>query len=290
MGSPAPGGEHGRRRAVPTATPVGGSRDAALTLRGVSVHYGDAPALLDLDLDVEAHAITAIIGPSGSGKSTLLAACNRMLELTPGTRVRGSVHLYGHDVYARGVDAVEVRRRIGLVADRPVPFDRSIRENVTFGPRLHGVRRRDHAPIVERSLRRVGLWSAVHDRLDSPARTLSLGQQQALCIARSLATEPDVLLLDEPCATLDPIATLRIEELLRELRRTLTIVLVTHDLQQAARVSDRTALLAGEHGGDTGRAQTEGRAGRLIEVGDTVSLFTRPAHPRTEAYVTGRAG
>lgn len=287
--SGGPGEEHVRRRAEPSAAPTG-ARETALALRGVSVHYGDVPALLDLDLDVEAHAITAIIGPSGSGKSTLLAACNRMLELAPGTRVRGSVRLHGHDVYARGVDAVEVRRRIGLVADRPAPFDRSIRDNVTFGLRIHGVRRRDRAAIVERSLRRVGLWSAVHDRLDSPARTLSLGQQQALCIARSLATEPDVLLLDEPCATLDPIATLRIEELLRELRRTLTIVLVTHDLQQAARVSDRTALLAGEHGGDRGQVQAERRAGRLIEVGDTVSLFTRPAHPRTEAYVTGRAG
>jgi phosphate transport system ATP-binding protein len=233
---------------------------------------------------VPSREVTALIGPSGSGKSTLLRSINRMNDLIPGARVEGRVSYRGQDLYDPAVDPVMVRRRIGMVFQAPNPFQRSIRENVAFGPRLHGVRK-GLDDLVEAALRRAWLWDEVAERLDRSATTLSGGQQQRLCIARALATEPDVLLMDEPCSALDPLATLRIEQLMRDLREDYSILLVTHDLQQAARVSDRTAFL-GVDLTDDARIPT----GRLIEYDHTETLFTRARDPRTEAYITGRYG
>ena len=247
-----------------------------LELRGFSFWYGATQALHEVDLAFAPRAVTALIGPSGCGKSTLLRAINRLDELTPGTRHAGEIRLDGEDVRAPGVDVVALRQRVGMVFQRWNPFRRSIYENVAYGPRLLGVR----APAargggVEAALRRAALWGEVRDRLHASALTLSGGQQQRLCIARALANEPRVLLLDEPTSALDPVATQRIEELLYELREQLTIVLVTHNLHQAARVSDYTAFL------DEGRA---------VELDASDRLFTNPREPRTEAYITGRFG
>lgn len=272
------------------ALPVGGlpvgalpaGMPSTLTCTGVTLGYGSQPVLADLDLAFPANRITAIIGPSGCGKSTLLRACNRLHELVPGARIAGTIRYRGQDLYAAAVDPMAVRRHIGMVFQTPNPFPRSIRDNVAFGPRLHG-RRRSLARVVERSLRQAALWDEVRDHLDAPATSLSTGQQQRLCIARALAMEPDVLLLDEPCSSLDPLATLQIEALLRSLRERYTLVLVTHDLHQAARVSDWTAFLTCD--------PTDGdRVGRLVEFAPTATLFTRAADPRTEAYITGRFG
>lgn len=265
-----------RAAEVPAPTPP-----PVLAAHGVTITRGGAPVIADLDLEVLPGTITALIGPSGVGKSSLLQAWNRTLELTPGARVRGRLTYHGQDLYDRRVSAIEVRRRVGLLAGAPAPLDASIRDNVAFGPKLHGLRR-DLETRVRRALEQVGLWEQVAHALDAPARALSSGQQQRLCLARTLAASPDVLLLDDPTSALDAPATYRIEGLLRELRPQLPVVLVTHDLQQAARVSDVTAFV------DLVEEPDGHRVGRLVEVDETARLFTRSRHPRTEAYLTGR--
>lgn len=246
------------------------------------VWYGDFLAIRDVSLDIPRHRITAIIGPSGCGKSTLLRAFNRMNELIPGSRVAGEVLFNGQDIYAPEVDPVEVRRRIGMVFQKPNPFPKSIYDNVAYGPWINGVRdKRLLDEIVERSLRQAALWDEVKDKLRQSGLALSGGQQQRLCIARALAVEPEVILMDEPASALDPIATLKIEELMQELKQSYTIIIVTHNMQQAARVSDYTAMMM----------LTEDRkSGTIIEVGPTQVIFTRPKDRRTEDYITGRFG
>jgi len=241
-----------------------------------SFWYGDKQALFDITLAAAPSSVTALIGPSGCGKSTFLRSINRMNALLPGVHHDGRIVLDGVDVYSRDMDPVALRRRVGMVFQRWNPFPKAIYENVAYGPRVNGIRHRaDLDAIVESSLRRAALWDEVKDRLRQSALGLSGGQQQRLCIARALANEPDVLLLDEPASALDPIATQKVEELLYELKRELTIIIVTHNLQQAARVSDTTAFFY---------------LGRLIEVGPTDRMFTSPANERTEAYITGRFG
>ncbi len=250
--------------------------EARLAARGFHLHYGSHHALKGITLEIPNSAVTAIIGPSGCGKSTLLRSFNRMNDLIPGVRVTGSLNVSGQDVYATGTDVVELRRRVGMVFQRPNPFPKSIFENVAFGLRMLGVRDRDAlAPRVEQSLRRAALWDEVRDRLDRSALQLSGGQQQRLCIARCLAVEPEVILMDEPASALDPTATTRIEELILELKGRYTIVVVTHNMQQAARISDRTAFLL---------------QGELVEVDDTRRVFTSPREKLTEDYITGRFG
>jgi len=253
--------------------------DVVLELDEVSCLYGSFRAVRDVTLGVPRNRITAIIGPSGCGKSTLLRSLNRMNDLVEGSRVEGAIRYHGVDLYAAGIDPVEVRRRIGMVFQKPNPFPKSIYDNVAFGPRVTGFKG-DLDALVESSLRRAALWDEVKDKLRSPGTALSGGQQQRLCIARAIAVEPDVILMDEPCSALDPIATLRIEELMRELRERYTIVIVTHNMHQAARVSDWTAFLT----------MGEDRAGYLVEMAPTERLFTRPANPLTEDYITGRFG
>lgn len=241
-----------------------------------SFWYGPRQALHEISLTAEPRRVTALIGPSGCGKSTFLRSINRMHALLPGVRHEGSLQLDGTDVYAGGIDPVALRQRVGMVFQRSNPFPKSLYDNVSYGPRINGVRNRsDLDSIVESALRRAALWDEVKDRLRQNAWGLSGGQQQRLCIARALANEPEVLLLDEPASALDPIATQKIEELVYELRRDLTIIIVTHNLQQAARVSDVTAFLY---------------LGHLVEVGPTKGMFTSPANERTEAYITGRFG
>jgi phosphate transport system ATP-binding protein len=254
-----------------------------IEIAGLDVFYGDFKAVEDVTLTVEARSVTAFIGPSGCGKSTLLRTINRMHEVLPGARVAGSVLLDGEDLYAEGVDPVSVRRTVGMVFQRPNPFPTmSVYDNVAAGMRLNGQRQRSRTDeVVEQSLRRANLWDEVKDRLSKPGNGLSGGQQQRLCIARAIAVEPQVLLMDEPCSALDPISTLAIEDLIRELQSRYTIIIVTHNMQQAARVSDRTAFftIAGT-----------GHPGRLIEIGDTSEMFSRPAVKATEDYITGRFG
>ena len=251
--------------------------------RDVAVSYSGVLAVEDLTLDVQARRITALIGPSGCGKSTFLRTFNRMNDLIPGAHVSGSLAFHGHDLYAPDVDPIEVRRRIGMVFQKPNPFPKSIYDNVAFGPRING-RRKGLDDIVERALRHAVLWDEVKDKLKRSAFTLSGGQQQRLCIARCLAVEPDVILMDEPCSALDPIATSRIEDLMTTLKREYTIVIVTHNMQQAARVSDMTAFMTTDVD-DEGR-----RTGRLVEYDSTDKMFTNPTDPRTEGYITGRFG
>jgi phosphate transport system ATP-binding protein len=253
--------------------------EVVFDLQKLSCYYGSFRAVRDISFRVPRNRITAIIGPSGCGKSTLLRSFNRMNDLVEGARVEGKVLYHGVDLYADEVDAVEVRRRIGMVFQKPNPFPKSIFDNVAFGPRVAGYKG-DMGVLVEESLRRAALWDEVKGKLKSPGTSLSGGQQQRLCIARAIAVEPDVILMDEPCSALDPIATLRIEELMRELRENYTIVIVTHNMQQAARVSDTTAFLT----------MAEDRAGYLVEMAPTEQLFTRPANPLTEEYITGRFG
>jgi len=249
--------------------------------RHLSAWYGDAAAVREVSMEIQRHQITAIIGPSGCGKSTLIRCFNRMNDLVPGARVEGQVLFNAQDVYAENVDPVEVRRRIGMVFQEPNPFPKSVYDNVAYGPRLLGLRDRKRLDeIVEASLRQVALWDEVKDKLGQSGLALSGGQQQRLCIARALAIEPEVILMDEPCSALDPIATFKIEELMRDLKTQYTIVIVTHNMQQAARVSDLTAFLM----------MDEEHAGRLIEYGPTQTLFTRPKDRRTEDYITGRFG
>jgi phosphate transport system ATP-binding protein len=261
------------RQSAAAAAPAGPAVEA-LDFRFA---YGPGDWVLHgISLAVPRQAVTAVIGPSGCGKSTFLRAINRLHDLVPGTRHDGDIRVGGHSVYAPGTDVVALRQRVGMVFQRPNPFPKSIYDNVAYGPALNRlVPARELPELVERCLRRAALWDEVKDRLDAPATGLSGGQQQRLCIARALGNEPALLLMDEPCSALDPIATQRVEELIFELKRDYTIVIVTHNMQQAARVSDRTAFLD---------------LGRLVEYDETGRIFTNPAHERTEAYITGRFG
>ena len=257
--------------------------ETVFAARDLHVHYGAHLAVAGVDLDVAARDITAIIGPSGCGKSTLLRCFNRMNDFVPGARVEGSITYHGEDLYDPKVDAAEVRRRIGMVFQKPNPFPKSIFDNVAYGPRINRMGGDLHA-VVEEALTKAALWDEVKDKLKKSAFALSGGQQQRLCIARALAVKPDVLLMDEPCSALDPIATARIEDLMVELKRDYTIVIVTHNMQQAARVSDMTAFLTTEV------AEGGSRTGRLVEYDRTQKIFTQPSDPRTEGYITGRFG
>ena len=263
----------------PTTAEPTHPQDSVLEAEGVSIYYGERPALRDVTLSVRRNSVMAIIGPSGCGKSTLLRCFNRMNDLIRGSHLEGKVLFNGQDIYASNVDPTELRSRIGMVFQKPNPFPKSIFENVAFGLRINGFRGnlRDR---VEQALRRAALWEEVSDRLGSSALSLSGGQQQRLCIARALAVEPEVILMDEPASALDPSATYRIEELIDKLKEDYTILIVTHNMQQAARVSDMTVfLLAGEE-----------RTGELIEIGPTSQIFTNPRDKRTEDYITGRFG
>jgi phosphate transport system ATP-binding protein len=256
------------------------SREAIFQLDDVTVSYGDKPAVHGVTFDIARNEITALIGPSGCGKSTLIRCLNRMNDLIPSARVDGTVAYHGQDLYAPDVDAVEVRKRIGMVFQKPNPFPKSIYDNIAFGPRVLGVKG-DMDEIVERALRSAAVWDEVKDRLKTNAFGMSGGQQQRLCIARCLAVEPDVILMDEPCSALDPISTGKIEDLMMDLKREYSIVIVTHNMQQAARVSDKTAFFT---------VTPEDRVGTLVEFDDTETVFTNPTDSRTEAYVTGKVG
>ncbi|NNF54998.1 MAG: phosphate ABC transporter ATP-binding protein [Acidimicrobiales bacterium] len=256
-----------------------------LALKDLSVFYGDFRAVRGVTVDVRDNEITAMIGPSGCGKSTVLRSINRMNDLIPGARVEGDLKFHGVDLYDAKVDPVEVRRRIGMVFQKPNPFPKSIFDNITYGPKIAGVPKSEFEAIVEKSLRRAALWDEVKDRLDESALGMSGGQQQRLCIARAIATSPDVLLMDEPCSALDPIATGMIEDLMQEIKSRYTIVIVTHNMQQAARVSDRTAFFTAEADSENDR-----RTGVLVEYDRTERIFSNPADIRTENYVTGRFG
>ncbi len=268
---------HEARPAEREAGPAGD--EMVLETRGLNCWYGELQALRDITLRVPAQRITAIIGPSGCGKSTLIRCFNRMNDLIPAFRAAGEVLFEGQNIYARGTDPVEVRRRIGMVFQKPNPFPKSVYENVAFGARVNGYVGRLHK-IVERALRQAALWDEVKDKLHKNALTLSGGQQQRLCIARALAIEPEVILMDEPCSALDPVATLKIEDLMRDLAQDYAIVIVTHNMQQAARVADSTAVMM----------MADDRAGELIEYGPTREVFTNPKERRTEDYITGRFG
>jgi phosphate transport system ATP-binding protein len=252
----------------------------------LEVFYGAFRAVRDVSLQIRSNEITAFIGPSGCGKTTVLRCLNRMNDLIPGARVGGKATYHGVDLYGPGVSATEVRRRIGMVFQKPNPFPKSIYDNIAYGPRLNGVRdRRKLDEIVETSLRAAALWDEVKDRMRNSAVGMSGGQQQRLCIARTIAVEPEVVLMDEPCSALDPIATARIEDLMRELKSRYTIVIVTHNMQQAARVSDRTAFFTAELD-----RRTEHRTGVLVEYNETAKIFSNPGDERTENYITGRFG
>jgi phosphate transport system ATP-binding protein len=266
----------------PAAAPRG-PREAIFGLEEVQVSYGPKPAVRGVNFDIGKNEITALIGPSGCGKSTLIRCLNRMNDLIPGARVEGKVRYHGQDLYAPQVDAVEVRKRIGMVFQKPNPFPKSIFDNIAFGPRVLGMKG-SMDEIVERALTQGALWDEVKDRLKTNAFGMSGGQQQRLCIARCLAVNPDVILMDEPCSALDPISTGKIEDLMMELKQEYSIVIVTHNMQQAARVSDKTAFFTVELDDE------EHRSGRVVEFDDTEKIFTNPADPRTEAYVTGKVG
>jgi phosphate transport system ATP-binding protein len=259
-------------------------RDVIFDVDDIHVFYGEHKAIRDVTLDLHLNEITALIGPSGCGKSTFIRCLNRMNDLIPSARVEGKVVYHGEDLYAGDIDPVQVRKRIGMVFQKPNPFPKSIYDNIAFGPRVMGMKG-DMDEIVESALRRGALWDEVKDRLKMNAFGMSGGQQQRLCIARALATEPDVLLMDEPCSALDPISTGRIEDLMMELKQDYSIVIVTHNMQQAARVSDMTAFFTVElH--DEGRSRT----GAVVEYGETDKIFTNPDDKRTEDYVTGKFG
>jgi len=269
-----PDGQTARPEPHPAVRPSG--RPAVLEARDYNFWYGPTQALHDITCTIPRRAITALIGPSGCGKTTFLRSVNRLHDLTPGARHSGDILLDGGSIFTPGTDVVALRRRVGMVFQRPNPFPKSVYDNVAYGPRLNALGPERAIPDrVEQALRRAALWDEVRDRLREPGTALSGGQQQRLCIARALANEPELLLMDEPCSALDPIATQRIEELLVELKRAYTIVIVTHNMQQAARVSDYTGFFY---------------LGRLLEFGETQQVFTRPADERTEAYITGRFG
>ena len=253
------------------------TEQAKITARNVSVFYGANQAINDVSLDIDRDQVTAFIGPSGCGKSTFLRALNRMNDTVANARIEGEIRLDGEDIHAPEMDVVQLRARVGMVFQKPNPFPKSIFENVAYGPRIHGLAmgKPQLAEIVERSLRRAGLWDEVKDRLADSGTTLSGGQQQRLCIARAIAVDPEVILMDEPCSALDPVATARIEELIHELKGRYAIVIVTHNMQQAARVSQRTAFF---------------HLGQLIEYGSTSDIFTNPHEARTRDYITGRYG
>ena len=253
------------------------TRDTKITASHVDVHYGDTHAIRDVSVEIEDRTVTAFIGPSGCGKSTFLRCLNRMNDTIDIARVTGDIRIDGEDIYAPGIDPVQLRARVGMVFQKPNPFPKSIFDNVAYGPRIHGLarNRQELDEIVEQSLRRAALWDEVKDRLDAPGTGLSGGQQQRLCIARAVATRPQVLLMDEPCSALDPIATAQIEELIDELRSRFCVVIVTHSMQQAARVSSKTAFF---------------HLGHLVEYDDTDTIFTAPKDRRTESYITGRIG
>jgi phosphate transport system ATP-binding protein len=269
---------------TPSATTAFATRETVFDLEAVTVSYNDKPAVSDVSLPVYRNAITAMIGPSGCGKSTLIRCLNRMNDLIPSATVEGRVLYHGEDIYGPEIDAVEVRKRIGMVFQKPNPFPKSIYDNIAFGPRVLGMVG-DMDEIVERALRRAALWDEVKDRLDTNAFGMSGGQQQRLCIARCLAVDPDVILMDEPCSALDPISTGKIEDLMLELKQDYSIVIVTHNMQQAARVSDMTAFLIVKLDDDE-----KHRQGRLVEYDVTEKIFTNPSDQRTEDYVTGKVG
>lgn len=254
-----------------------GMNETKIHAKDVNVFYGDTHAIKDVSVDIEDKTVTAFIGPSGCGKSTFLRCLNRMNDTIPICRVTGDIHLDEEDIYAKEVDPVQLRAKVGMVFQKPNPFPKSIYDNVAYGPRIHGLARNkaDLDEIVEQSLRRGAIWDEVKDRLDAPGTGLSGGQQQRLCIARAVATAPEVLLMDEPCSALDPIATAQVEELIDELRQNFSVVIVTHSMQQAARVSQKTAFF---HLGD------------LVEYDETGKIFTNPEDSRTESYITGRIG
>jgi phosphate transport system ATP-binding protein len=262
--------------------PLTDRREVVFGVKGLGVSYGAATAISGVNLDIYRNVITAVIGPSGCGKSTFLRCLNRMNDLVPTAKVHGQLLYHGQDLYGAGVDPVEVRRRIGMVFQKPNPFPKSIFDNVAWGPRVLGLKK-DLDERVEQALRRAALWGEVHDRLKRSALSLSGGQQQRLCIARAIAIEPEVLLLDEPASALDPIATTSIEELMHELKRDYTLVIVTHNMQQAARVADLTAFFNLDMAGAE-------RSGTLVEYNTTDKIFTNPSDKRTEDYVTGRFG
>jgi len=260
------------------------SEEPAFRVRDLAVSYGSQVALKDVTLDIEPRKIIAIIGPSGCGKSTLIRCFNRMNDLIPGTRVQGQVLYHGQDIYANDVDPVTVRRNVGMVFQRPNPFPKSIKENVAYGARINGYKG-NIDELVERSLRGAALWDEVKDNLNRSALALSGGQQQRLCIARAIAVQPDTILMDEPASALDPVATSKIEDLMQELKERYTIIIVTHNMQQAARVSDKAAFLYTEVN-EAGTA----RWGVLVEYDDTSRIFTNPRDKRTDDYISGRFG
>ena len=269
---------------TPTVSEVPSEREAIFDVDDVSVFYGDKRAIRNVTLDLHLNEITALIGPSGCGKSTFIRCLNRMNDLIPSARVEGTIGYHGENLYDAAIDPVQVRKRIGMVFQKPNPFPKSIYDNIAFGPRVMGMKG-DMDEIVERALKRGALWDEVKDRLKTNAFGMSGGQQQRLCIARALATQPDVLLMDEPCSALDPISTGRIEDLMLELKQTYSIVIVTHNMQQAARVSDMTAFFTVEL--DAGEKH---RTGRVVEYAATDKIFTNPDDKRTEDYVTGKFG
>ena len=252
-------------------------RQVAISAKDVNLFYGEKQALHGINIDINQHMVTALIGPSGCGKSSFLRCINRMNDLIAGCRIEGNIHVSGHDIYAPSVDVVELRAKVGMVFQKPNPFPKSIYENIAYAPRLHGMVKTKAAldNIVENSLRKAGLWDEVSDRLQSPGTALSGGQQQRLCIARAIAINPKVILMDEPCSALDPIATAKVEALIDELKVHFTIVIVTHSMQQAARISQRTAFF---------------HLGKIIEYGETSQIFTNPKERQTQDYITGRFG
>ncbi|MFC6152930.1 phosphate ABC transporter ATP-binding protein PstB [Nocardioides yefusunii] len=256
-----------------------------MAVEGLNVFYGDFHAVQNVDLAFGRNEITALIGPSGCGKSTVLRSLNRMNDLVSGARVEGAVNYHGQNIYARGVDPIAVRTHIGMVFQKPNPFPKSIYENIAYGPKVTGMKVDSMDDLVEEALRGAALWDEVKDKLKQSAYGLSGGQQQRLCIARTIATRPDVILMDEPCSALDPIATSRIEDLMLELKQDFTIIIVTHNMQQAARVSDRTAFFTARQDETTGN-----RTGVLVEYDATSSIFSNPADQRTEDYISGRFG
>ncbi|QJF51220.1 phosphate ABC transporter ATP-binding protein PstB [Roseobacter ponti] len=253
------------------------ANEIKIAARGVQVWYGDNHAIKDVDVDIQDRTVTAFIGPSGCGKSTFLRCLNRMNDTIDVARVEGDIRIDGEDIYDARVDPVQLRAKVGMVFQKPNPFPKSIYDNVAYGPRIHGMAsgKAELDGIVEQALKRAAIWEEVKDRLTAPGTGLSGGQQQRLCIARAVATEPEVLLMDEPCSALDPIATAQVEELIDELRRNYSVVIVTHSMQQAARVSQKTAFF---------------HLGNLVEYGETGHIFTNPEDPRTESYITGRIG
>lgn len=254
-----------------------GQKDSKISASGVEVYYGDTHAIKDVNVEIAARTVTAFVGPSGCGKSTFLRCLNRMNDTIETCKVSGKIQLDGEDIYDRRVDPVQLRARVGMVFQKPNPFPKSIYDNVAYGPRIHGLARTkvELGEIVEKALCRAGLWGEVKDRLHASGTGLSGGQQQRLCIARAIATKPEVLLMDEPCSALDPIATAQIEELIAELKGRFSVVIVTHSMQQAARVSQKTAFF---------------HLGHLVEFDDTTTIFTNPKDARTESYITGRIG